>query len=76
MPKVEVEIMRTRTVTIEESAIVELNVPSHVIRNDEVLDWVDGLDSDSKEAKAINAAMEEIDAPEEIVYDEANVLNP
>lgn len=76
MPKVEVEILRTRTVTIEESAVVELNVPAYVIKDEEVMDWIENLDSSSSEAKAIDAAMVTNDEDESIEYDEAIVLNP
>lgn len=76
MPKVEVEILRTRTVTIEESGVVELNVPAYVIRDEEVVGWIDGLDASSKEVKAIDAAMEASDEDEAVEYTEANVLNP
>ena len=43
MPKVQVEILRTVTVTREESAIVELNVPKSVIDDCGELDWIDQI---------------------------------
>lgn len=49
MPKVEIEIMRTVTVTREESVVVELDVPQSVLDGEHegveigVVDWVDGI---------------------------------
>ncbi len=43
MPKVEIEILRTVTITREESAVVELNVPKRVLDDEEVLSWVDEI---------------------------------
>lgn len=40
MPKVEVEIMRTVTITREESAVVELEVPKRVLADEEVDSWL------------------------------------
>lgn len=41
MPKVEIEISRTVTITRDESVVVELNVPKRVLDDEEVLNWLD-----------------------------------
>lgn len=75
MPKVEVEILRTRTTTIEESAVVELNIPQTVI-DDEVLSWVEEKYTKGAPAfvKLIDDAMEISDEQEEVVFSEACVV--
>lgn len=46
-PKIEIEILRTATITRDESLIVEVDVPEHVLEDGVLEDWVDlQLDAD------------------------------
>lgn len=84
MPKVEIEIMRTVTVTREESAVVELDVPKRVIDEGDVVSWVDDImekpyESMTSGETAVHAAVtgaewDPSDEGEEIEYNEANVI--
>lgn len=82
MPKVEIEIMRTVTVTREESVVIELDVPKRVLDDEEVDSWVDNLmDRDDDKAligrekanyQAVKDAEWDVnDEDESIQYDEA-----
>jgi hypothetical protein len=85
MPKIEVEILRTVTITREESATVELNVPKSVIDDGEELDWIDQImEKRSEERKAGEKAVVKAladadwdvnDEDESTEYDEANNLS-
>ena len=53
MPKTEIEIFRTRTVTYDESVVVELDVPKSVLNEGDVLSWVDNImTADERELSA------------------------
>lgn len=81
MPKVEVEILRTVTITREENVTVELNVPQQVLNDGDVVGWVDRLTEGSEDKlsakdKALRAAItgaewEVSDEDESIEYNEA-----
>lgn len=82
MPKVEVEILRTVTVTREEKAVVELDVPEEVLADEEIVDWIDQImekDDDGSltdedrtvYAAVVGADWNESDTDEETEYDEA-----
>lgn len=86
MPKVEIEIMRTVTITREESATVELDVPKQVLADEEVLSWVDEImdkdDDGTLSAKdkalylAINSAeWEASDEDESVEYNDAYAVD-
>ncbi|MER6605665.1 hypothetical protein ABT282_07065 [Streptomyces sp. NPDC000927] len=81
MPKVEVEIMRTRRVTIDESAVVELDVPQKVIDDDSVLEWVEEKFEQGNHGKnaaflkVVNDAMDHNSEDEEIDWESAYVLD-
>jgi hypothetical protein len=78
MPKVEIEILRRVTVTRDESAIVELDVPAHILDDpDELFDWVEREmgKTDSEVCKATADAWEVTDEDESIEYNEVNNLD-
>lgn len=79
MPKVKVEVLRTRTVTIEESGVVELNVPKRVIDGDDINDltsWIEERSDESTDfAKLIDEAMEASDEQETIEYSEVTIVD-
>lgn len=84
MPKVGVEIVRTRTVTYEEEGIVQLDIPQQVIDDDGVYEWVENLYStcecenrqeNEHVIRAINDAMGPQSEDEEISWDHINVLD-
>lgn len=73
VPKVEVEILRTVTVTRSESAIVELGVPKSVLDNADVTSWVDevmGKSDDGTMTIKEKAVYEAVDGAEWYVNDE------
>lgn len=79
MPKIEVEIFRTVTVTREESLIIELNIPKAVLEDGEELDWIEqqleDQESETATAKALKAADWDVsDEDESIEYNEAHDL--
>lgn len=41
MPKREIEILRTVTITREESVIIVVDVPKRVLKDEEVFEWAD-----------------------------------
>lgn len=83
MPKVNIEILRTVTVTRDENAVVELDVPKHILDDEEVLSWVDEIidkENDGRsltaKEKAVHAAVtgadwEVADENDETEYNEA-----
>ena len=85
MPKIEVEILRTVTVTREEKTTVELDVPQSVIDDGEEVDWIDTImdkdddgtltQEDRDVYEAINGAEWDVsDEGETVQYDEAYSL--
>lgn len=82
MPKVEVEIMRTRTVTYEEEGIVQLDIPQQVIDDDTVYEWVEDLYSTHENRqkheqviRAIDDALDPQSEDEEITWDHVEILD-
>lgn len=85
MPKVEIEILRTVTVTRDENAVVELDVPKRVLDDGDVVSWLDEImekdaDSLTPKEKAVYEAVtgaewDVADEQEEIVYNEANDIS-
>lgn len=85
MPKIEVEILRTVTITREENTTLELNVPKSFIDDGEELDWIDqvmekALQDMTPMEKAAHRALttaewDVADEDESIEYDEANNLS-
>ncbi len=85
MPSIEVEILRTVTVTREENTTVELNVPKTVIDDGEELDWIDQvMEKDLRDMtpmekaahRALTGAEWDIaDEDESVQYDEVNNLS-
>lgn len=71
MPVVEIEILRTRTVTIEESGTLEVRVPQDVIDNGDLHEWVE----ENVHKKDIERVMEMSDENEDIEIDEVNLLD-
>ena len=71
MPVVEIEILRTRTVTIEESGTLEVEVPQDVIDNGDLHEWVENNVS----GRDIDRVMEISDEDENIEIDEVNLLD-
>ncbi len=78
MPKVNVEILRTVTITREENVVVELVVPKRVLDDEDVISWVD------EQVEAQNATVTELldkaewdvaDEDESIEYNEATALD-
>lgn len=66
MPKVDIEIIRTLTITREESVSVELDVPKRILDEEEVVSWIDeimekGEDSLTDEEKAVRKELTEAD---------------
>lgn len=85
MPKIEVEILRTVTITREENVTLELNVPKTVIDDGGELDWVDQVmekqlhdmtPTEKAAHRALTAAEWDIaDEDHSVQYDEANNLS-
>lgn len=77
--KVEIEIMRTRTVTIDEHCVVELDVPKSVLREYEdgdssaLIEWLESKAS-AETHLLINREMEMSDEDEVIEYDSAELI--
>lgn len=77
MPKAEVEILRTVTITREESLVIELNIPKAVLEDGEELDWIDQQleEWETATAKALKAAAWDVtDEDESHEYNEATNL--
>lgn len=76
--KVQVEIMRTRTLTIDEHCVVELNVPKNVLREYEdgddgaITNWIE--ENEQKLDTLLRQEMEVSDEDESIEYDSAEVI--
>ena len=76
--KVQVEIMRTRTLTIDEHCVVELNVPKNVLREYEdgddsaITNWIE--ENEQKLDTLLRQEMEMSDESESIEYDSAEVI--
>lgn len=82
MPKVKVEIMRTRTVTYDDQGIVELDVPQSVIDEDKIFEWVEekyaSYDSRTKHEELIRTIDKSLDPQsedEDITWDHVEILN-
>lgn len=71
MPVVQVEILRTRTVTIKESGVLEVRAPKDVIDNGDLHEWVEN----NVHEKDIERVMEMSDESEDIEIDEVNLLD-
>ena len=77
MPKIEVEIQRTVTVTREESATIELDVPQHILDGD-LHDWFERRNGVA--TSAVHRAVAEVewevhDEDETIEYDSVTDLS-
>lgn len=76
--KVQVEIMRTRTLTIDEHCVVELDVPKSVLREYEdgddsaITNWIE--ENEQKLDTLLRQEMEMSDESESIEYDSAEVI--
>lgn len=76
--KVEVEILRTRTVVIDESCTVELDIPRTVLREYEegdssaLIEWVEA--NAAKLHETLAREMEIADEDESIEYDSIEVV--
>lgn len=70
--KIEVEILRTRKIEIEESATVEVKVPASV-PEDERTDWIKQQLEDG-ELEVDDTEFEVSDETEEVGYDEVNEI--
>lgn len=76
--KVEVEVMRTRTLTIDEHCVVELDVPKRVLREYEdgddsaITNWIE--ENEQKLDTLLRQEMEMSDESESIEYDSAEVI--
>ena len=76
--KVQVEIMRTRTLTIDEHCVVELDVPKRVLREYEdgddsaITNWIE--ENEQKLDTLLRQEMEMSDESESIEYDSAEVI--
>lgn len=84
MPKIEVEILRTVTITREENTTVELGVPQSVIDDCTELDWLDAImtkdakyrtaEEEAVWAAVTNAEWDVADEDQSVEYDEASNL--
>lgn len=77
MPKVEVEILRTVTITRDESCVVELDIPKSVLKDGREADWVaeQGDIEDSPVARALGDAEWDATEDEDVEYDSVIVLD-
>ncbi len=78
MPKVNVEILRTVTITREENVVVEMNIPKHILDEDDVLGWIDSkVEAQDKTVTELldKAEWETADEDESIEYNEATPLD-
>ena len=85
MPKIEVEILRTVTVTREENVIAELDVPKRVLDDGDVVGWIDEImeknyESMSPKEKAVHAEItcaewDVADEDESVEYNEATEID-
>jgi hypothetical protein len=78
MPMAEIEILRTVEITRDESAILQLDVPQHILDDpDELYDWVEEEMNkpDSEVRQAVDAVWETTDENESIEYNEVNNLD-
>lgn len=74
MPQAEIEIMRTRTVTVEENCTVTVNVPKGVLDDaDELYAWVENkIGSDPEFAALVTKEMAAESEDEEVEIHEVN----
>lgn len=83
MPKVEIEILRTVTITRDESVTVEVNIPQRILDNEydnpgELYDWVErelGKESSALRTATDAAGWDHTGTDEDTEYDEVNVLS-
>jgi hypothetical protein len=80
MPKVEIEVRRTVETTREESIIVEVDVPSHILDladDEELHDWVvqQSKYKSSEVTRAFTGAWDVLDNRDDVTYDEVMLLD-
>lgn len=76
MQTIEIKILRTRTVTIDESAVVSVEVPDSVVDDDDALyEWVENrLKTNEEFSKEVDKEMEADSEDTDIELHEVNNL--